>query len=232
MDYVFRTNRPHRFPAAVLAQVAEYVCSDSPGRSVEEVLGKLTGMYSLSTCHSPDGSLQGFLSLGVQRVAFEGRSVKVTVPGIMVKPAHRNRRVADRLLIGAGMHYLARNFLRPGWGLAVCGQYRSYRLTLKANRVVVPSLRQPVSGRWGRFHHRVASAVLKGELDGAVVRGSPNAIEEAKRPLSEELLQRSENARFFVSTNPGYVQGDALVCLTRVSFIGLIGLMLRRRVPE
>ena len=171
---------------------------------------------------SGDGSLQGFSTLQVYEQEVEGRNVVAIFSGDTI--VERDYWGQKALQTAFFFFILRQKLLRPGtplyWFLISKG-YKTY-LLLSRNFVeywprhdqetpadVAQLMDRLAGGRFGELWDKAAGILRMDGRDGRLKSGVA--------PVDQEALSQPDIA-FFVAKNPGYVEGDELVCVGVVDF--------------
>lgn len=164
-------------------------------------------------------SLKGFSTLWMQQTEFGGEVLSVVYSGdTIVDPSAWTSSALPRSWIAA-INYLRQQYAsgRLYW-LLICSGYRTYRfLPLfwqefypRYDRVTPPQ----VSAFMGFLAHSYYDRAYD-EASGIVRLPHPQMLRETLSGIPTGR-QTDLHIRFFQERNPGYLQGDELVCLTEI----------------
>lgn len=157
--------------------------------------------------------LVGFSTLQRRLELFQGQDVAVYFSGdTLVLPQHRHRFELPRLWAQAVFQQVARETV-PCYWLLICSGFRTYRFLSVFYRQFYPRYDQPTPANLDAFMKQLAAQRF-GEL-----YDEQCGIVRLDSPCREDLPERrlDPHAEFFLRTNPGWVQGHELVCLTELS---------------
>ncbi|MFM7426177.1 MAG: hypothetical protein ACKO7W_14495 [Elainella sp.] len=166
------------------------------------------------------GALKGFSTLLLYETAFAGETITVVYSGdTIVDPSAWSSSVLPRAWISA-VRYLRQQYShgRFYW-LLISSGFRTYRFLPTFWREFYPRYDAATPADltaltdflcWNQFQHHY-------DQDAGIVRlPQPQSLCEQLRQIPSERLQDPHIA-FFLQHNPGYGQGDELVCLTELT---------------
>ena len=200
---------------AMLALLSEHYEQVTP----ESFARDLAGKDQVILLRDEAGGLQGFSTLALYKSEFRGQPIGVVYSGdTIIRPAYWGtpelpsvwvRRV---LALGEAMGL-------PLYWLLISSGYKSYRFLPVFYRQFYPVYDQPTPLEMQTLMDQLARARFGADYDAAtgIVRFSQGAtpLRAGVAALDAGRL-RNPHVRFYVARNPGHVQGDELVCLTRV----------------
>lgn len=167
-----------------------------------------------------DGRLRGFSTLLVQPTEATGeRCVLVYSGDTIVDRAAWGTRTLPRIWIDSALRLCARYPDLDAYWLLLTSGFRTYRFLPVFYEWFYPRFDEPTPADAQRALDAFARERFGGRYDAArgVVRFARPQV------LHPDLLAVPDGRRvdphiaFFLERNPGYVDGDELVCLTRVS---------------
>lgn len=166
-----------------------------------------------------DNRLVGFSTLLAYTAVFEGESLNVIYSGdTIVAPEAWGTTALPRAWIAAVKGW--REELPEGrcfWLLLTSG-FRTYRFLPVFWREFFPCFNKPTPVQSRRLLYQLSRERFGSQFDssaGVVRFNSPQRLRASLRevPVGRE---RESHIAFFLATNPGYVRGDELVCLTEL----------------
>ena len=165
-------------------------------------------------------TLLGFTSLQFLRMRIASRELNVLYSGdTIMKPEARSTTVLARTWIDSVRRISELHTASEMHWLLLVSGFRTYRLLPVFWREFFPNCMQGTPAEVRSTVDEVASALFGASYDaqaGTVRFDSP-------QPLRPELSRIPEtrfadpHVRFFVSANPGHVEGDELVCWARLT---------------
>lgn len=169
--------------------------------------------------HDQEGGLQGFSTLMRLDEEIDGEAVTAFFSGDTVISRPFWGETALPRLWGRLVFTLAAGLAdRSVYWFLICSGYKTYRFLPVFFRTFYPSHIGDCPERLRRIMDRLARRKFPEEYDAAqgVVRlRRATPLREGVAEVTEERL-KNPHVAFFQQVNPGHVQGDELVCLTRV----------------
>jgi hypothetical protein len=167
-----------------------------------------------------NGSLLGFSTLLVCEAHLDGRTLTAIYSGdtIVALEAWGSPALA-RTWIAAVNHLRALNPLCPCYWLLLTSGFRTYRFLPVFWREFFPRYATPTPSHERRLLHHLAANRYGEWYDassGIVTFPRPQKL---RGPLGAVPAGRAADAdiAFFLSRNPGHIDGDELACLTEIS---------------
>ena len=163
--------------------------------------------------------LAGFTTLDFQITTFCGQKESVLYSGdTIMDPAAWNSTILSRAWIETAYH-LHRCFgTGPLWWLLITSGFRTYRLLPVFWRQFFPrcnsEIPNEISERRNLFARERFDSLFD-EKAGVVRFPQPQRLRQHLRGIPSHRL-RNRHVSFFQELNPGHVEGDELVCLTRL----------------
>jgi hypothetical protein len=166
---------------------------------------------------SGDGSLQGFSTLEVYDQPVEGERVVAIFSGdTIVDRAYWGQKALQTAFF---FFILRKKLAHPGtplyWFLISKG-YKTYLLLSRNFVEYWPRHDQPTSARAAALMDVLAGSKFGPLWDAEAgilrMQGRDGRLKQGVAPVDQEALAE-DDIRFFVTKNPGYVEGDELVCL-------------------
>lgn len=167
------------------------------------------------------GVLQGFSSVKVWDEDFQGRTVRIIYSGDTI--VHRDHWGQQDLVAAWGRLTGAVKADAPDmplyWFLLVKG-HRTYRYLRTFYRIFYPAYNRPTPPDYQALMDRLAGKKFGGfySPESGIVH-FPESRGHLKPELAEIPIKDANkpDVKYFLERNPGYVQGDELICLTELS---------------
>ena len=189
------------------------------GVTIEQFLIDLAAKNWVLLMQDDTGRLAGFSTLDFQVEEFRGRNESVLYSGdTIMDPGVWNSTILSRAWIEAAYNLHHRFGRGPLWWLLITSGFRTYRL--------LPVFWRNFFPRWDaepppHIRERLNS-FARGRIGPCF--DPPSGIVRFERPqrLREHLhgvpshRLRNRHVAFFTQRNPGHLDGDELVCLTRL----------------
>lgn len=191
------------------------------GTSEELFLHDLSDKTYAIVLRDGEGRLQGFSSIKVWDETFRGQPVRIIYSGDTI--VHRDHWGQQDLVAAWGRLTGAVKAEAPGmplyWFLLVKG-HRTYRYLRTFYRIFYPAHNRPTPADCQALMDQLA-----GDKFGAFYSRETGVVHfpESRGHLKPELAEIPEkdaarpDVKYFLERNPGYVNGDELVCLTELS---------------
>jgi hypothetical protein len=164
--------------------------------------------------------LKGFSTLLLYKTQFNGKIITIIYSGdTIVDPSAWTSSVLPRAWISAVQYLRQRYASGPLYWLLISSGYRTYRFLPTFWQQFYPRYDLPTPPTlaalidflcWNQFQHHYDEAA------GVIRLSQPQALREGLRQIPVERLS-DPHVAFFLQRNPGYVQGDELVCLTEIT---------------
>jgi hypothetical protein len=180
----------------------------------------LAGKQHVLLLEDGGGGLQGFSTLRVADESVEGRPVRILFSGdTVIHPDHWGSKALQEGFVAFAMQQKLRQPFTPLYWLLLSKGYRTYLLLThyfprgfpRRDREPPPSLRA--------LRDRVATAWWGAQYDAAteVLRFTEarDRVKVGVGTLSDDALEDPDVA-FFAARNPGWADGDELVCLAEL----------------
>lgn len=164
-------------------------------------------------------SIQGFSTLAFYQSLVDGDPLGVVYSGdTVIRPDYWGTFELPRTWIRAVMR-IGAGLSQPLYWLLISSGYKTYRFLPVFFEEFYPRYDRPTPSEVQQLIHHLAGERFGSEYHPGlgIVRFSDGAT-----PLRPEVAQIGEkrlkdpHVAFFVEKNPGHVQGDELVCLTRI----------------
>ncbi|HEY9831988.1 MAG TPA: hypothetical protein V6D26_15495 [Stenomitos sp.] len=164
-------------------------------------------------------TLKGFSTLLVYETQFEGEVLSVVYSGdTIVDPSAWSSSLLPRAWI-ASIHFLRHKYPNGKlYWLLISSGYRTYRFLPIFWQEFYPCYDTPTPPRIQAIMQFLAHTHFGNCYDesaGIVRFPHPQVLREKLSGIPQERLKDS-HIRFFQTQNPGYEQGDELVCLTEI----------------
>jgi len=203
--------------AAMFALYAQYY----GGTSEELFLDDLADKQYVVILRDRDRTLQGFSSIKVWEEDFAGQTVRIIYSGdtIVQRDHWGQQALAFTWVQFSGALKSEAPELPLYWFLLVKG-HRTYRYLRAFYRVFYPACNRPTPPQVKALMDQLAGAKFAAYYDpqSGVVQfpQSRGHLKPDWAEIPEKDLRRPD-VRFFLERNPGYTQGDELVCLAEIS---------------
>jgi|SRR5690554_236548 len=184
------------------------------------------------------GPLVGLGGVSVQLLEADDGSKRVVIfPGdTLFDPAVRGKSLVEQLGFLYFLEARVRYPTRPIYMLYGTFSYKSYLMLPRNFAIFWPRRDRPTPSLERAFIDKAARCFyqnIRPNLDGNILATATKRLHSGVATVTPELL-KNEDIRFFYEQNPGYDQGDVLLCLTPLSTANwwhLAGLMRRRMMP-
>ena len=164
--------------------------------------------------------IKGFSTLALYPTQFEGEGIAVVYSGdTIIAPEAWSSSALPRTWIVSVNQLRQQYSQRTMYWLLICSGYRTYRFLPTfwkefyprydiSTPVRIEKLRQFLARRqFGNYYN---------QKTGIICFPHPQVLRKGLRGIPQERL-KNPHIRFFREQNPGYEQGDELVCLTEIS---------------
>jgi hypothetical protein len=165
------------------------------------------------------GALQGFSTLAFYSSTIEGRPVGVVYSGdTIIRPAFWGTPELPRAWIKTVMHQAA-GLPQPCYWLLISSGYKTYRFLTVFFREFYPRYDGPTPPQVQRLIDHLAGERFGSDYcaEAGIVRFAVGAtpLRDGLAGIDERRL-KDPHVAFFIEHNPSHMQGDELVCLTRL----------------
>jgi len=166
------------------------------------------------------GSIQGFSTLAFYKSILKGEEIGVVYSGdTIIRPAFWGTPELPRAWIKSVLE-IGSTLPKPLYWLLISSGYKTYRFLTVFYKEFYPRYDQPTPPEIQGVIHYLASERFGSEYDPdlGVVRFTQGAtpLRAGVAEVSERRL-KDPHVSFFVKKNPGYIEGDELVCLTLIN---------------
>jgi len=209
----------HELPARHIEEMFRLFTRHFSGVTIERFVIDLGTKNWVLLMQDDTGRLAGFSTLDFQVTEFGGRSESVLYSGdTIMDPGAWNSTILSRAWIEAAYNLHHRFGRGPLWWLLITSGFRTYRLLPVFWRDFFPrwDAEPPpqISERLNAFaRDRFASCF--DPHSGIVHFEHPQRLREHLHGVPSHRL-RNRHVAFFTQRNPGHLNGDELVCLTRL----------------
>lgn len=191
------------------------------GTSESLFFGDLEDKQYAVILRDDDGTLQGFSSIKVWQEDFAGKTYRIMYSGDTI--VHQDH-WGQQALAFTWIHFSgALKSQAPDvplyWFLLVKG-HRTYRYLKAFYRVFYPAYNRPTPPKSKALIDHLATAKFGAFYNAETgIVHFPESRGHLKTDWAEipEKDRRRPDVRFFLEHNPGYTQGDEMVCLTELS---------------
>lgn len=166
-----------------------------------------------------ENEIAGFSTVLVENTELAGENVTLIYSGdTVVDLSARQSALLARVWIASVRQLVGDSRRRILW-LLICSGFRTYRFLPVFWREFWPRWERKTPPRAAREIDELASRLFGAawDRDAGVVRlSAPQVLREEAATIAEGRL-RDPNVAFFLSRNPGWAEGDELVCLAEIS---------------
>jgi hypothetical protein len=169
-----------------------------------------------------EGYLRGFSTLQPMTVEVDGEPHRGVYSGdTVIEAGWRGNGALGRAFLRYLLREQLREPTRPLWWFLISKGYKTYLIMANNFPEHWPRYEQatpPLEAALSDAFARQMFGDAWNPADG-VVRFGPDAprLKAGVAPIEPELLVRSPRVRFFQERDPGWMQGDELVCLARMT---------------
>lgn len=182
------------------------------------------------------GTVQGFSTVRLAEEELEGRRVDILFSGdTVIHPDHWGAKALQRGFIAFAVLHKLRHPLRPLYWLLLSKGYKTYLLLTNNFPHAFPRPGEAPPPSLRALRDRVATSWWGSEYDAAreVLRFAVprDRVKTGVAPIDAKTRERADVA-FFLEKNPGWADGDELVCMTEIDFglpLRFLWKQLRRR---
>lgn len=166
-----------------------------------------------------NGKLQGFSTLALYETTFDGKPLSVVYSGdTIIRPAYWGTPELPRSWIRTVLEKSA-GLPQPLYWLLISSGYKTYRFLTVFYKEFYPCHNCPTPPEMQALMDHLATQRFGDEYQPelGVVRFAKGAtpLRSGVAEVTDERLH-DPHVAFYVARNPGHIQGDELVCLTRV----------------
>jgi hypothetical protein len=165
------------------------------------------------------GELAGFSTLALYETTFDGKPLSVVYSGdTIIRPAYWGTPELPRSWVRTVLEKSA-DLPQPLYWLLISSGYKTYRFLSVFYKEFYPCCNQPTPPKMQALMDHLATQRFGDEYhpELGVVRFVKGAtpLKDGVAEVTEERLH-DPHVAFYVARNPGHLQGDELVCITRV----------------
>lgn len=165
------------------------------------------------------GALEGFSTLALYETEFEGKPLSVVYSGdTIIRPAYWGTPELPRSWIRTVIEKSA-DLPQPLYWLLISSGYKTYRFLTVFYKEFYPCYNRTTPPEMQALMDQLAAQRFGAEYhpELGVVRFMKGAtpLKDGVAEVTEERLH-DPHVAFYVARNPGHLQGDELVCITRV----------------
>jgi hypothetical protein len=202
--------------AAMYALFAAYFEGAGEQRFLQDLAGK---NWVILLRDEEEGAIQGFSTLALYTTFYEGRVLSVVYSGdTIIRPAYWGTPALPRTWIQSVLA-LVEAMPQPLYWLLISSGYKTYRFLPVFYKWFYPRYDQPTPPAVQRLIYHLARERFGDDYhaEKGIVRfgGGGTPLRAGIAELHEERLHNPHIA-YFLAHNPGYGEGDELVCLTQV----------------
>ena len=170
-------------------------------------------------CDSTTQEIEGFSTLALYETQFEGRPLSVVYSGdTIIRPEYWGTPQLPSTWIKTVLEKSA-SMVQPLYWLLISSGYKTYRFLTVFYREFYPRYDVPTPPDIQSLMEHLATQRFGAEYhcEEGVVRFRQGAtpLRAGVAEVTDERLH-DPHVGFYISKNPGYVNGDELVCITRV----------------
>ena len=164
-------------------------------------------------------TLQGFSTLALYETAFEGSPISVVYSGdTIIRPAYWGTPELPTAWIKTVLEKSV-GMPQPLYWLLISSGYKTYRFLTVFYKEFYPCYEKPTPPEVQAILQQLATQRFGAEYlpEHGIVRFAQGAtpLREGVAEVTDERL-RDPHIAFYIRANPGHVNGDELVCLTRI----------------
>ena len=164
-------------------------------------------------------TLQGFSTLSLYKTRYDGKPISVVYSGdTIIRPAYWGTPELPTAWIKTVLEKSA-NMPQPLYWLLISSGYKTYRFLTVFYKEFYPCHNQPTPPETQAILQQLASERFGADYlpDEGIVRFKQGAtpLREGVAEVTDERL-RDPHVAFYIRANPGHVNGDELVCITRI----------------
>lgn len=164
-------------------------------------------------------TLQGFSTLSLYETRYNGKPISVVYSGdTIIRPAYWGTPELPTAWIKTVLEKSA-NMPQPLYWLLISSGYKTYRFLTVFYKNFYPSYREPTPPETQAILQQLASERFGTDYlpKEGIVRFAQGAtpLREGVAEVTDERL-RDPHVAFYIRANPGHVNGDELVCITRI----------------
>jgi len=187
--------------------------------TAEQFYADLAGKNWVILICNEAGQVVGFSTLLLYQATFEGTRIAVIYSGdtIIERDSWGSAALPRTWIQSVWQLHGEQCASLPLYWLLITSGYRTYRFLSVFWREFYPCHSAPTPARMQRMLECLARDRFGGNYDRAA------GVVHLRQPLRADLLPISENKRrdphvaFFAAHNPGYVEGDELVCVAALT---------------
>ncbi len=195
-------------------------CENFDGATLESFTRDLSNKNWVILLHDTATlTLQGFSTLSLYETLFENKPISVVYSGdTIIRPAYWGTPELPTAWIKTVLEKSA-NMPQPLYWLLISSGYKTYRFLTVFYQEFYPCHDKPTPPEAQAILQQLATERFGADyLPGlGIVRfaqgGTP--LREGVAEVTDERL-RDPHVAFYIQANPGHVNGDELVCLTRI----------------
>ncbi|MBL7713862.1 MAG: hypothetical protein JNL01_00250 [Bdellovibrionales bacterium] len=166
--------------------------------------------------------VKGFSTAAIYDHEHEGRKVRIYFSGdTMISPEYWGTRSFHRAVLFRLLKEAVMNPFRPVYWFLICSGYRTYLSMARNIAEHWPHFQKPTP-KWEKGLIDSLSAKRFGKdfvADRGVIRTEGVIVKTSIAPFTAEVMKIPE-VQFFVRANPGYLQGDELAMIGKISLWG------------
>lgn len=164
-------------------------------------------------------TLQGFSTLSLYETCYDGKPISVVYSGdTIIRPAYWGTPELPTAWIKTVLEKSA-DMPQPLYWLLISSGYKTYRFLTVFYKEFYPCYREPTPPETQAILQQLARERFGAEYlpEQGVVRFAQGAtpLREGVAEVTDERL-RDPHVAFYIQANPGHVNGDELVCITRI----------------
>jgi hypothetical protein len=165
------------------------------------------------------GQLEGFSTLALYETSFENKPLSVVYSGdTIIRSAYWGTPELPRSWIRTVMEK-STGMAQPLYWLLISSGYKTYRFLPVFYKEFFPRFDQPTPPEMQALMNHLARQRFGDDYheEAGIARFTTGAtpLRTGVADVTEDRL-KDPHISFFISHNPGYLQGDELVCITRV----------------
>lgn len=171
---------------------------------------------------SVTGEVKGFSTAAIYDHVHEGRKARIYFSGdTMISPEYWGTKSFHRAVLFRLLKEAVKHPFRPVYWYLICSGYRTYLSMARNMAEHWPHFQKPTP-KWERGLIDSLSASRFGKdfvPEHGVIRTEGVIVKTSIAPFTADVMKIPE-VQFFVKANPGYLQGDELAMIGKVSLFG------------
>lgn len=166
-----------------------------------------------------DGTIQGFTTMMLYDLQFEGKRIRAIFSGNTIIAQEY---WGDMALMKTWGKFMAKCKCEfpdiPLYWYLICSGYRTYLFLPFFFKDFYPCSNKATPGYETKLIDTLGAMKFPHEYEGGIVKvSSPRECLDPELAIPPERKLKNQHVSYFVESNPGYLLGDELVCITEFS---------------